>query len=148
MNKQVRVEDNYNVIQWAKKHNITSRIFIILGFPGETAKTLEETKKFIEIADPDQVFVSNFIPYPGTDPYLYPEKYGITNISYDFSQYYQVSKDGTGGYVIDTKWLSREEFRELELDFRQFILNRGIRGETQKYERNLYGKGKYCNSNG
>jgi len=147
MNKQVKVEDNYNVIQWAKKYNINSRIFIIIGFPGETAETLEETKQFIEFSNPDQVFVSNFIPYPGTKPFIYPKRYGITNISYDFSQYYQVSKSILGGFVIDTEWLSREEFRKLEIEFKTFILNRGIRGETQKYEKVIYGENKYNNTN-
>ena len=42
MNKQVKVEDNYNVINWAKKYNINNRAFFIIGFPGETKETLEE----------------------------------------------------------------------------------------------------------
>ena len=43
MRKQVKVRDNYEVIQWAKKYGIISRAFFILGFPGETKETLEET---------------------------------------------------------------------------------------------------------
>ena len=134
MRKQVKVEDNYNVIQWAKKYGITSRAFFIIGFPGETRDTLEETKQFIIDSDPDQCFVSSFIPYPGTEVGDDPVRFGITNVSDDFNQYYQVGKDGTGGITIDTKWLSKCEFRELELDFRKWLHTKPMRGQLQDYE--------------
>ena len=134
MRKQVTVHDNYNVIQWAKKYDITSRAFFIIGFPGETANTIEDTKRFIEWADPDQYFVSNFIPYPGTDVGDNPNKYGITDILGDYNQYYQISKDGTGGVTIDTEWLTRNQFRELELKFRGWLKNRPMRGHLLDYE--------------
>ena len=134
MKKQVKVQDNYNVIQWAKKYGIVSRAFFMIGFPGETRETLEETKRFIEESDPDQYFVSNFVPYPGTDVYDNPGDYGITNLSKDYDQYFQVSKDGTGGLTIDTEWLTKEQFRDLELEFREWIKTRSMRGEKQNYE--------------
>lgn len=134
MKKKVKVEDNYNVIQWAKKYGITSRAFFIIGFPGETKDTLEETKRFIEYSNPDQLFVSTFVPYPGTEVGNNLEKYGIINITDDYDQFYQVSKDGTGGITTDTKWLSKEEFRELEIEFREWIKKRPMRGLLQDYE--------------
>ena len=134
MRKQVTVQDNYDVIRWAKKYGIVSRAFFIIGFPGETKETLEETKRFIEQANPDQYFVSSFVPYPGTEVADHSDWYGITNMSYDYRQYFQVSKDGTGGLTIDTEWLSKEQFRELELEFRAWIKARGIRGAKQNYE--------------
>jgi uncharacterized radical SAM superfamily protein len=139
MKKDVTVQDNYNVIKWAKKYGINTRAFFILGFPGETKETIEETKKFIIESDPDQYFISNFIPYPGTDVGDNPEKYGITWMSNNYDDYYQVSKDGTGGITIDTKWLSRYELKELELELRDWLKkNKEFRGEKQTYERNLY----------
>ena len=138
MNKKVTVQDNYNVIQWAKKYGINTRAFFIIGFPGETKKTLEETKQFIIDADPDQYFASSFIPYPGTEVGDNPEKFGIINITKDLNQFYQISKDGTGGLTIDTKWLTMEKFRELELEFREWLNNREFRGNKQEYEKRLY----------
>lgn len=140
MNKQATVEQNYQVIQWAKKYGITSRAFFILGFPGETKETIEETKKFIEAANPDQYFVSNFVPYPGTDVWNDPKKYGIKKMSEDFDEYYQVGKEGTGGLTIDTEWLTREEFRKLELGFREWISRRQFRGPMLDYEKEIYGE--------
>ena len=135
MCKEVTVQDNYNVIKWAKKYNIVSRAFFIIGFPGETEETLKETKEFIEKADPDQYFVSNFVPYPGTLPYKDPKSFGITEISNDFDQYYQVSKDGSGGITISTEWLTKERFRELEIEFRQWMKKRPMRGSLLDYEK-------------
>lgn len=143
MNKRVKVGDNYSVIQWAKKYGITTRAFFIIGFPGETEQTIRETKQFIIDADPDQYFASNFVPYPGTDCGDNPSKYGITRVSEDFNNYYQVNKEGMGGITIDTEWLSRENFRKVELDFRNWLKNRPFRGNTQQYEDKLAGNKKH-----
>jgi radical SAM superfamily enzyme YgiQ (UPF0313 family) len=141
MNKQTDVQDNYNVIKWSKKYGITSRAFFIIGFPGETEKTLEETKQFIINSNPDQFFVSTFVPYPGTKVGDNPEEFGITNIVNDYNQFFQVSKDGTGGITTDTKWLTKYEFRKLEIEFREWIKQRSMKGVLQNYERILYKKG-------
>lgn len=137
MRKDTTVQQNRNVIRWARKYGITSRAFFILGYPGETRATLEETKRFIEEEEPDQWFVSNFVPYPGTDVGDHPERYGITYMSKDYDRYYQVSKDGTGGLTIATQWLSMEEFRILELEFRAWMRTRPMRGETLEYEKRM-----------
>jgi anaerobic magnesium-protoporphyrin IX monomethyl ester cyclase len=138
MRKRAKVRDNRNVIRWAKKYGIISRAFFVIGFPGETAETMEETRRFIAEADPDQYFVSNFVPYPGTPVWENPERYGISRMSLDLDQYYQVGADGTGGLTIDTKWLSRAEFRELELSFRGWLReNKPRRGPLLDYERDL-----------
>lgn len=143
MNKQVKIQDNYNVIKWAKRYGITSRAFFVIGFPGETKETLEETKQFIVNSDVDQYFISTFVPYPGTSVGDNPEKFGILNMSDDLNNYYQVSKDGTGGMTTDTKWLSRYEFRELELEFRDWLkVNKPFKGTKQKYEERIYGDNK------
>lgn len=140
MNKKVTVEENIKVIQWAKELGITSRTFFIFGFPGENKETLKETKAFIERADPDQYFISNFVPYPSTDVWKYPKKYGIIKLSKDFSQYYQVDKSGFGGMSIETEWLKDRQFRELERDFREWIAKRKRRGQLQEYEKMLEAK--------
>jgi len=137
MNKEVTVEENYEVIQWAKKYGITSRAFFIIGFPGENSNTLEDTRSFIEYADPDQCFVSNFIPYPGTAVHRNAGLFGIRNMVTDYNQYYQVSKDGSGGLTIDTEWLSRNDFRQLELSFRTWLKSRPLRGGLQDYEQKI-----------
>lgn len=143
MNKRSTVQDNYNVIQWAKKYGIDSRSFFVIGFPGETKETLEETKRFIEWADPDQYFISSFIPYPGTACWNFPDKFGITYIDKDFEQFYQVDKEGYGGLTVDTEWLTRDKFRELEIEFRGWLAkNKPLRGSLLNYENKIKEKNK------
>lgn len=137
MNKQVTVADNENVIRWAEEAGITSRAFFIIGFPSENRKHIEETKRFIERADPDQYFVSNFIPYPGTDVWNNPEKYDVTWINQDFSNYFQIDGTGFGGINIETKSLTKKDFRKLEIDFRNWINRRKRRGSLLEYEKAL-----------
>jgi radical SAM superfamily enzyme YgiQ (UPF0313 family) len=134
MNKQVDVLDNEDVIQWAKEAGITARAFFMIGFPGETTDTIQETKDFIERTDPDQYFVSSFIPYPSTDVWFNPAKYGVTWVSSNFSDFYQIDKDGFGGLAFETEFLKKEEFLELERDFREWIGKRKRRGPLLDYE--------------
>ncbi len=134
MNKQTTVKQNEEVIKWAKEAGITTRAFFIIGFPGEDKYTIEETKEFIERTNPDQYFVSNFVPYPGTDVWNNPEKYGITKIHTNFEKYYQVNDKGFGSRNIETKDLSTDEFKEIERDFREWINKRKQRGSIQEYE--------------
>ena len=137
MNKDTTVEKNLQVIEWAKKAGLISRAFFVLGHPGETKETIEETKAFIERADPDQFFVSNFVPYPGTDVWNNPEKYGIIKMNKDFTNYFQVDETGFGSRNIETRELSNGSFRKLEEDFRGWLKKREQRGELQAYEHKL-----------
>ena len=105
-----------------------------MGFPGEDKQTIKETKEFIERTNPDQYFVSNFVPYPGTDVWNNPKKYGIIKIHTDFEKYYQVDDTGFGSRNIETKNLSTNEFKEIERDFREWINKRKQRGSIQDYE--------------
>lgn len=146
MNKQVEVSDNEDVIRWARETGITSRAFFIFGFPGENRKTIEETKAFIERTDPDQYFVSNFVPYPKTEVANNPKKYGITWINENYDDFYQVDRTGYGGVNIETEGLSREEFKSLEMEFREWIYKRERRGSLLEYEEELESKKREVNN--
>ncbi len=134
MNKQTTVKQNEEVIRMAREVGLLTRAFFIIGFPGEDKQTIKETKEFIERANPDQYFVSNFVPYPGTDVWNNPEKYGITKIYTDFEKYYQVDDTGFGSRNIETKDLPTKEFKEIEIDFREWINKRKQKGSIQDYE--------------
>ncbi len=121
MNKCTTVEQNMAAIQNAKDAGLRVKAFFVIGFPGETFETIEETKQFIERSKPDEYLVSNFIPYPGTDVWNNPAKYGVTWMNKDFSKYFQIAGPGYGGINISTDVLSAVGFLELEGDFRFWI---------------------------
>jgi len=138
MNKHATVTQGKQAIAWAKELGILDRIFLIVGLPGESEKTLDDTRRFIEEVDPSQYFVSTFQPYPGTDVWREPGKYGVTKIYRNFSRYIQIYGNNLGGGCnIDTWWASRNEMDELEREFRKWIGDRVMYGPLQDYERRI-----------
>lgn len=97
MNKGTTTKQGYEAISMAKKSGIKVRAFLMAGFPTETPKTVAETIKFVEKANPDFWNLGTFTPVVGSDAYKHPEKYGIKSINKDFRQMYSVGHDGKGG---------------------------------------------------
>ncbi len=95
-------------------HNagIITRGFFIVGFPGETDDTIEETINQIQTLVLDEATVYPCIAYPGTDLFLHPEQYGITWIEQDYSRYIQVGKEKTTGFVLETEGFNVEKVQQ------------------------------------
>jgi anaerobic magnesium-protoporphyrin IX monomethyl ester cyclase len=60
MEKACTVESNGRAIDNCRKHGITSVVSLIVGFPGETAETLERTLQFMRLHPPDFFFLAPF----------------------------------------------------------------------------------------
>ncbi|MFW5983180.1 MAG: B12-binding domain-containing radical SAM protein, partial [bacterium] len=103
MNKGINQRDIKKGIKNAKAAGLQVRIYIIVGFPGETNKTIEESIRFIRRLDFDEFAVYPLIPYPGTDLFNNAEKYGITNIDYAYDKYIQIGKNRKAGFTVRTK---------------------------------------------
>ena len=54
---------------WCRKAGIYTLAFIMIGVPGETPQTLNETVEFVKRIETDLVYCSIFTPYPGTALY-------------------------------------------------------------------------------
>lgn len=86
----------------AKAVGLTVRVYLIVGFPGETWDTVQQTVDLMLECAPDEFSVYPLIPYPGTLLYEKPERFGITDINPDFSQYFQVRSGRRTGYILRT----------------------------------------------
>lgn len=93
MNKGTDKQTNLRAIQIAKEAGLKVRAQIIVGFPGETWHTVLETGRFIEEAPADVWGLHYFVPYPGSDVWENPEKYGV-EFSRDFSKYHTIGRPG------------------------------------------------------
>jgi anaerobic magnesium-protoporphyrin IX monomethyl ester cyclase len=60
MNKRCTVESNLEAIHNCRKYGISSLISLIVGYPGETAETLNDTLIFMRKARPDFHFLATF----------------------------------------------------------------------------------------
>ena len=120
MNKGINIKNIIQNMRLIKDSGLISRVFLIVGFPGETYATLDETISLIKAIKPDEISVYPLIPYPGTPLYNNPEKYGITYIDKDFSKYYQIYGDKKSGYVFETKQTTISEL----LDMRNYLVDK------------------------
>lgn len=106
--KRTNRKINTQAINLLKDFGIRSKAFLIVGLPGETKETIEETIQWIEEAKPYDIDVSIFQPMPGSDIFKNPEKYDIEFTYNPKSLWY---KGIPGQYVsnVRTKDLSSEE---------------------------------------
>lgn len=70
-----------------KKYGIKSRLYLLNGLPGEPEDIVDRTKAFLERTDPDVVLLSTLQPYPGSEIYNHPERFGMKITNKDFSTY-------------------------------------------------------------
>jgi len=123
MQKGTNIQTFKKAIHASKEVGMLVKIYLIVGFPGETEETLEETKQFVRDTQADKWLLQTFVPYPGTDVWNNPSKYQVTWISKDYSQFYTVGKGGVGGLVFETKTLSREKICSLHADLYKFLMD-------------------------
>jgi anaerobic magnesium-protoporphyrin IX monomethyl ester cyclase len=67
LKKRVSTEQIENAIKWAKEAGIFVTVSVILGYPGETKETLQQTLDFVRKVEPDDVWLCHATPYPGTE---------------------------------------------------------------------------------
>lgn len=133
VNKKVTVKQNEDAIKYAKQAGLRTKAYMMVGFPGETQETVNETKRFIERADPDKFTLFAFVPLPGCDVWKNPKKYGVTDLSKDWNQYFNIAGQYEGGITFETKDLSKKEFLRLHDDLAKFLLEKGQRGKLEEY---------------
>lgn len=103
MNKGHTPKQIVKAMENAKQAELRVRIFLIVGFPGETDGTIKETLRLMKSCPWNEFSVYPLLAYPGTPLHDYPEKFGITNIDRNYSQYFQVARNRGAGYTIRTE---------------------------------------------
>lgn len=133
MNKGVTVEQNKRAIIDAKKAGLLVKAYLMIGSPGESQETVEETKRFIIETDPDQFTLFTFVPFPGCDIWEHPEEYKVKIVNKDFRQYFNIAGQNEGGLVIEIDELKPKDIEELKEELLEFLRKRGQRGSLQDY---------------
>lgn len=111
--KGTTVERNLEVIREARDIGLKVKVFIMVGCPGETRETVQETIDFIEKCGVGEYDCYSFIPYPDCDIYKHPENYGIRIKSRNFDDYCVIAGHGEGRFVVETKELTTNEISKL-----------------------------------
>jgi anaerobic magnesium-protoporphyrin IX monomethyl ester cyclase len=79
LKKNTTIEQAKHAIGLTKKYGIKTKGYFMVGCPGETEKTLQETVSFILRVPLDVVTIACFTPFPGTLDYSRARDYGSFN---------------------------------------------------------------------
>ena len=76
MDKSASLDKSVRAINWANDAGIRSKGLFMLGYPGETAETMAQTKAFVKSIPLTIMNLTKFTPYPGSP--IYRDIYGTT----------------------------------------------------------------------
>ncbi len=86
INKKINIERSKQSISLLKENGIETRLYMILGLPGEPENIVEETWNFIKDTNPEAVYLSLLTVRPGTEIDRNPKKFGIKPLKVDWSR--------------------------------------------------------------
>ncbi|MBZ0158067.1 MAG: hopanoid biosynthesis associated radical SAM protein HpnJ [Alphaproteobacteria bacterium] len=116
--KGTRIEQIRTFVKEAKETGILLHAAFILGLPGETPETIEETIRFALELDPYSIQVSLVAPYPGTELYAQGIQEG-----WIVREGEGLVREGIQDAAISYRGLSREDiFEAVERFYRRFYL--------------------------
>lgn len=84
----------------AKKHGITIRASFMVGLPFDTDESVSCYFNKAAELDFDEYAIYGLIPYPGTSLHSNPAHYHYEILSYDYSTYMQMDKNGESCFVL------------------------------------------------
>ena len=112
MDKAARVELSEKAVKWTAEAGIRCKGLFMLGYPGETTETIEQTKAFTRRIPMTTMNLTKFTPYPGSP--IYRELYG-TNIRDDHWE-----KMNGMNFVWSPEGL---DIKQLDNEYQQIIKN-------------------------
>lgn len=89
--KQETVECHREAVRVCKRHGVICKAFFMVGLPSQGWREIEDIKRFMIQEKPDKWILSTFSPYPGSDIWSNPDKYGVNYMNPDLSQYWNFS---------------------------------------------------------
>lgn len=117
--KNNSVENNTRVIETARRLGLRTKAFMVVGLPGESNETCQETYDWLNNVRPDSWDISIYTPYKGSSITNSPELYDI-NIDYsNFEDLYYKGIQGEYKCHVSTSNLSSEDI----VNWREKICN-------------------------
>jgi radical SAM superfamily enzyme YgiQ (UPF0313 family) len=111
MDRRVDVNQVRDMIKLSKKHHIEAGTFIMLGYPGETQKDIEETIRHLKESNPDHFTITVAYPIRGTELFQEIEADQTTNLDWSSSTDRQIDFKRTYSkkyYDHAVKWVISE----------------------------------------
>ena len=114
MRKQTTVEDNYKAVTLMEEVGIPCNVNIVFGMPGETEKTMNETRDFLISLDltSKNYYAALATPYPGSPLFNHVAEKGIIK---DVREYL-FNLGGYGDYKYNLTEMPRQKFLNKVID--------------------------------
>lgn len=107
INKNITISKIKKTFELTKKMGVRTIASVVLGMPGDTRKSIENTINFVKKLEPNYAIFSLATPYPGTDFYLKSRDKRLIKTT-DWSKFNLLTP------VIETVDCSLEEVRKLQ----------------------------------
>lgn len=113
IHKKTTIEQDSNIVEWCKELGIRCKTSFILGLPGETYDTMQETRQWILKHRPHRVQVGRLIPFKGTPLGDHPENFDIKYENPpDDEWFYRGNMDADAHSFVSTSHLTVQQIDE------------------------------------
>jgi radical SAM superfamily enzyme YgiQ (UPF0313 family) len=115
VSKGTTPETNSRARELCRRAGIKFKAFVIVGLPGETRDTVAETRRWLIENEVDDLTVTMFVPFPGSDVFENPARYDVNfDVRYEDAP---MPFRGAAGlrlqHTTSTSGMSAEELAEL-----------------------------------
>jgi radical SAM superfamily enzyme YgiQ (UPF0313 family) len=122
MDKGTTPEKNTLGIKMCQDAGMVAKAFLLIGFPGENEESIENMKKWIIETRPSACAWSLFQPFPGSDVWNHPERYGVTLPDNAFDRFWQMGLEGTDDeLVLDLPGFPKSKVRQARIEVAALI---------------------------
>jgi anaerobic magnesium-protoporphyrin IX monomethyl ester cyclase len=111
--KRTTVEGNAKFVRMCQAVGLPVNAFIMIGLPGETYETVEETRRWMEETRPDKFGFNIFSPFVGTPIHRHPENYDIRLYDMPDEKSWCKGRQGEYNAFVETSALSAAEILRL-----------------------------------
>ena len=110
VHKKVNISQAEKAIKWAKEEGLFVAVSTIIGYPGETKESMQQTADLMRRIEPDDAWICIATPYPGTELRALVEKNGwkMTN---------EWTKYNTMNAIFDNPTVDSEEYAKMRKQF-------------------------------
>jgi len=113
INKGITVEKNTQFVKDCHDVGLRVKAYLIIGLPGESRESVENTKKWLREANTDNYDLSIFAPYAGSEIYENSEDYEIFWDDNSLEKIWYTGEAQYGDPGVWTPYLSAEQIRGL-----------------------------------
>ena len=125
--KAQTIEKAYAAARLYREKGIEIRTLFMIGLPEETEETLQDTVTAIKNIETDNIMLSVFTPYPGSEIFEECKELGVVDDDFDITYYNHHSPEN-----CFTAYIPPERFRELVKEVAAIVDRRNDRAKLRR----------------